>query len=46
MKCEHGLVKVAMGDRRAALGHAALNKVSVRAAPVVLGITCYSNSPP
>jgi len=36
---EHGLVKIAAGDRRAALSQAALNQDFVRQAPVVLGIT-------
>ena len=36
---EHGLVKIAAGDRRAALSRAALDQDSVREAPMVLGIT-------
>lgn len=36
---EHGLVKIAAGDRRAALSRAALDQDSVREAAVVLGIT-------
>jgi SagB-type dehydrogenase family enzyme len=36
---EHGLGKIAAGDRRAALSRAALSQDFVRQAPVVLGIT-------
>ena len=36
---EHGLIKVAAGDRRDALSRAALDQDSVREAPEVIGIT-------
>jgi SagB-type dehydrogenase family enzyme len=36
---EHGLAKIAAGDRRAALSRAALSQDFVRQAPVVLGVT-------